>query len=297
VVMGRVDYAAQSNEQLSFKKGDHIRVLGESYNGWFKGRLESTYDEGIVPATYVEPVKVAGVASNPVAASDGNVSPREGALIVLIVKCLRDFDSKDASYLSFKQHDRVEVLEDKDAKLYKARAKGKIGFVTKDMVEEDRGYTIRNATEKKEQTRGQFRAAREKEIGARKEKMSVMNSELDALKAEQERLQKERELIAQQQEAKREHRQNRKMSSFSERLAVKQQSAKSKDKGVAEDPGPQREKDEVAAPKKGGSARVRSASAAVPVNNAKAASTQASPVSLPSSNGSSKTGFFGKKIK
>lgn len=46
------------------------------------------------------------------------------------------------------------------------------------------GYTIRRATEKKEQTRGQFRAAREKETAKRDQRKSDTNItiELEALK-------------------------------------------------------------------------------------------------------------------
>jgi len=227
VVMGRVDYKGQNSDQLTFKKGDRILVLGAAQNGWFKGRLESNYDEGLVPATYVVPVeteesKLLAAGKSP------NTQKKENDVIVLVVKCLQDFVAKDPSHLSFKNHDRIEILDQSDPLWWKARAKGKIGLVSSKMVEEDKGYTIRRASALKEQTRGQFRKTREKETSARvvtRKSDTQVALELEALKIEQEKLQAERDKLHKEQEAKKLVRAERKASSFSERLAQKTKSA------------------------------------------------------------------------
>jgi hypothetical protein len=37
---------------VSFKKWSRIIVLGEPDGGWFRGRLEANYEEGMFPAAY-----------------------------------------------------------------------------------------------------------------------------------------------------------------------------------------------------------------------------------------------------
>ncbi len=36
------------------------------------------------------------------------------------------------------KHDRIEIIDKSDAKLWKGRIKGKVGLVARDMVEEDK---------------------------------------------------------------------------------------------------------------------------------------------------------------
>ncbi len=43
-VLGKVDYKAQKPTQVSFSRGARILVLGEPEGGWFRGRLESSYE-------------------------------------------------------------------------------------------------------------------------------------------------------------------------------------------------------------------------------------------------------------
>jgi hypothetical protein len=43
-VLGKVDYVAQKPTQVSYSRGARILVLGEPEGGWFRGRLESTYE-------------------------------------------------------------------------------------------------------------------------------------------------------------------------------------------------------------------------------------------------------------
>ncbi len=42
--VGKIDYKAQKPTQVTFTKGARILVLGAPEGGWFRGRLESSYE-------------------------------------------------------------------------------------------------------------------------------------------------------------------------------------------------------------------------------------------------------------
>lgn len=48
------DFAAASNDELSFKAGDQIVVLNEVIDGWWMGELNGTGKTGLFPTTYTE---------------------------------------------------------------------------------------------------------------------------------------------------------------------------------------------------------------------------------------------------
>lgn len=94
------------------QKGERIQVLGPANGGWFKGRLESTHADGLVPVGYVHAEgTLRGVVcwcalSNSVISFPFTIGEKpdepEKDVIVLVVKCLRDHQAADAMHLSFK---------------------------------------------------------------------------------------------------------------------------------------------------------------------------------------------------
>lgn len=140
-----------------------------------------------------------------------------------VVKCLVDFTSPDPAFLSFKAHNRLDVLDSSDPKFYKCRHNGKVGLVSREKVCQDASYTLRRAAEKKQEAKEQFRAARAKEAQKLNIRQGIPSAEtLETLKAEQDRLQQQRELMKLEQAAKKEARQARQNSSFADRVAEKQ---------------------------------------------------------------------------
>lgn len=217
-MVAKVDYAAQKPSQVTFKKGQKIFVqAGAELSGWVRGRLEDTGEEGLFPATYLAIPE--GLSSSGGGTSNAAVpkSPREDDEVLMVCKCLRDFQSDDTAYLSFKAHDRVEVVERMSGDLWRGRLKGRRGLVHASMLEEDKGFTIRRAAARKEEARGQFRDRRTKEQQNVTE-TSKKTTDIESLKKEQERLQQEREKLQEMKEAKKVERTKRQDSNFGDRL-------------------------------------------------------------------------------
>ena len=50
------DYDARTDEDLSFKKGDHLEILNTQYHWWF-ARSKASKMEGYIPSNYVAKLK------------------------------------------------------------------------------------------------------------------------------------------------------------------------------------------------------------------------------------------------
>ena len=57
VYVALYDYEARTDEDLSFKKGDHLEILNESQGDWWYARSRNTREEGYIPSNYVAKLK------------------------------------------------------------------------------------------------------------------------------------------------------------------------------------------------------------------------------------------------
>lgn len=94
-------------------------MLSGAVNGWFEGRHEESYDEGQVPLSYTISEVEALSASNELTRKKEDLED-----VLMVCKCLKDFAGKPGE-LSFKEHDRVEVIEKLSDKVWRCRLKGK----------------------------------------------------------------------------------------------------------------------------------------------------------------------------
>ncbi|VDL95754.1 unnamed protein product [Schistocephalus solidus] len=53
-VIARFDFEANDKEELSFRRGDVIEVLGREDENWWQGRLTKSDQVGLFPANYVD---------------------------------------------------------------------------------------------------------------------------------------------------------------------------------------------------------------------------------------------------
>jgi hypothetical protein len=51
------DYTARAEDDLTFKKGDHLRVLNQSDGDWWQAQLVSSGRKGFIPSNYVAKVQ------------------------------------------------------------------------------------------------------------------------------------------------------------------------------------------------------------------------------------------------
>ena len=51
------DYDARTDEDLSFKKGDHLEILNDTQGDWWFARSKPTKLEGYIPSNYVAKLK------------------------------------------------------------------------------------------------------------------------------------------------------------------------------------------------------------------------------------------------
>ncbi|XP_044873672.1 SH3 domain-containing protein 19 isoform X3 [Mauremys mutica] len=115
------DFTAETNEDLSFKKGDYIQILEHVDSEWCRGRLNDS--EGIFPAVFVQTCS-AGVKS---AQSPGC---RKGK-----AKALYDFQGQNEDELSFKAGDIITELEPVDEDWMSGEVQGKSGIFPKNFVQ------------------------------------------------------------------------------------------------------------------------------------------------------------------
>ncbi|XP_073197446.1 SH3 domain-containing protein 19 isoform X7 [Lepidochelys kempii] len=114
------DFTAETNEDLSFKKGDSIQILEHVDSEWCRGRLNDS--EGIFPAVFVQTCS-AGVKT---AQSPGW---RKGK-----AKALYDFQGENEDELSFKAGDMITELEPVDEDWMSGEVQGKSGIFPKNFV-------------------------------------------------------------------------------------------------------------------------------------------------------------------
>ncbi len=51
------DYDARTDEDLSFKKGEHLEILNDTQGDWWFARSKATKMEGYIPSNYVAKLK------------------------------------------------------------------------------------------------------------------------------------------------------------------------------------------------------------------------------------------------
>lgn len=57
VFVALYDYDARTDEDLSFKKGEHLEILNDTQGDWWFARSKSTKLEGYIPSNYVAKLK------------------------------------------------------------------------------------------------------------------------------------------------------------------------------------------------------------------------------------------------
>lgn len=57
VFVALYDYDARTDEDLSFKKGEHLEVLNDTQGDWWFARSRLTKQEGYIPSNYVAKLK------------------------------------------------------------------------------------------------------------------------------------------------------------------------------------------------------------------------------------------------
>ncbi|XP_041125892.1 SH3 domain-containing protein 19 [Polyodon spathula] len=117
------DFAGQTNEDLSFLKGDRILITEKVDSEWYRGRLNGK--EGIFPAVFVE---------GPVERAVG-VNPQLGRSKMGKAKALFDFVSESEEELSFRTGDVITALELVDAEWFCGELHGKCGLFPKNYVQ------------------------------------------------------------------------------------------------------------------------------------------------------------------
>lgn len=51
------DYDARTDEDLSFRKGEHLEILNDTQGDWWLARSKATKQEGYIPSNYVARLK------------------------------------------------------------------------------------------------------------------------------------------------------------------------------------------------------------------------------------------------
>lgn len=51
------DYDARTDEDLSFKKGEHLEIINDTQGDWWFARSKATKLEGYIPSNYVAKIK------------------------------------------------------------------------------------------------------------------------------------------------------------------------------------------------------------------------------------------------
>ncbi|XP_058138088.1 SH3 domain-containing protein 19 isoform X2 [Dasypus novemcinctus] len=114
-------FSAETSEDLTFKRGDRILVLGRLDSDWCKGRLHGR--EGIFPAVFVRPC------------------PAEAKSLCAVVpkarkaRALYDFHGENEDELSFKAGDIITELESVDDDWMSGELMGKSGIFPKNYIQ------------------------------------------------------------------------------------------------------------------------------------------------------------------
>ena len=57
VFVALYDYDARTDEDLSFKKGEHLEIINDTQGDWWFARSKTTKQEGYIPSNYVAKLK------------------------------------------------------------------------------------------------------------------------------------------------------------------------------------------------------------------------------------------------
>ncbi|EFX80725.1 hypothetical protein DAPPUDRAFT_103191 [Daphnia pulex] len=57
VFVALYDYDARTDEDLSFKKGEHLEIINDTQGDWWLARSKATKQEGYIPSNYVAKLK------------------------------------------------------------------------------------------------------------------------------------------------------------------------------------------------------------------------------------------------
>ena len=57
VFVALYDYDARTDEDLSFKKGEHLEIINDTQGDWWFARSKQTKHEGYIPSNYVAKLK------------------------------------------------------------------------------------------------------------------------------------------------------------------------------------------------------------------------------------------------
>ncbi|XP_053552714.1 LOW QUALITY PROTEIN: SH3 domain-containing protein 19-like [Bombina bombina] len=115
------DFAAESEEDLSFKKGDKILIVERLDKEWYKGRLNGK--EGILPVAFVHLCS----GSKPLQTQGGNPGKAQA---------LYEFCGESEEELSFKAGDLILAVESVDSEWMSGELKGRRGIFPKNFVQE-----------------------------------------------------------------------------------------------------------------------------------------------------------------
>ncbi|GFN98512.1 tyrosine-protein kinase [Plakobranchus ocellatus] len=57
VFVALYDYDARTDEDLSFRKGEHLEIINDTQGDWWYARSKTTKKEGYIPSNYVAKLK------------------------------------------------------------------------------------------------------------------------------------------------------------------------------------------------------------------------------------------------
>lgn len=63
VFVALYDYDARTDEDLSFKKGEHLEIINDTQGDWWLARSKATKQEGYIPSNYV--AKIQSIEAEP----------------------------------------------------------------------------------------------------------------------------------------------------------------------------------------------------------------------------------------
>ncbi|XP_026553925.1 SH3 domain-containing protein 19 isoform X2 [Pseudonaja textilis] len=115
------DFTAETQEDLSFKKGDCILILEQVDSEWYRGRLNGK--EGIFPAVFVHVCSGGMQSSEP----QGERKPK--------AKALYDFHAENVDELSFKIGDIITSVQSVDEEWMSGELQDKFGIFPRNFVQ------------------------------------------------------------------------------------------------------------------------------------------------------------------
>ncbi|XP_070613917.1 SH3 domain-containing protein 19 isoform X2 [Erythrolamprus reginae] len=115
------DFIAETQEDLSFKKGDRISILEQLDSEWYRGRLNGK--EGIFPSVFVHVCSGGTQSSEP----QGGKKPK--------AKALYDFPAENEDELSFKVGDILTNVESIDEEWMSGELHDKFGIFPNNFVQ------------------------------------------------------------------------------------------------------------------------------------------------------------------